>query len=247
MNIAKLFVDAIRAQLIGYVVIAQITVKAVIVRGMDEMKALIEKDCQQRDDLIEDIISQLIMDERSRYVIEPIVVTVVAQYLYYNRIGRYFVKEGVSDMNTCLLKASDAFRNAVEDGGMAGEGMAEISRLYKPIHKYVIDNLSVAKATNNMDDPNGAFVTVARLLDGLLMIMEGAHQSDMMDDEDEVHDAVWEESKMVEGSLPEYQAMFDEWYLMWYGLAERGGQHKIDVQSAWEAGFGAARKTERGN
>jgi hypothetical protein len=145
MNIAELYVQALRARLLGYLVMARVTIKAVLEYGLDKLDALCSLDYgpaenerqikEAAESLFTLILRRIMEDPHSGPLVAEKVILRVAKYQYFHDLEMGRTLNGC--ISTAKVKYDAMVRCAPCDKSFAEIYMSESKRVFTPFYDHV--------------------------------------------------------------------------------------------------------------
>lgn len=161
MTIAKMYIDAMKAKAVGYLIIARI---AAYMTALYAVKALAFD--FNAEAMAEEFMDRIIKDERSRYIIADNIVFTVAKHRYlttgHDEIG----------FDQRLNAARMRFNMSVDEGTFVEDYMYEYNKVEKPITKFVMDNINIVDRIKEAEDLKEGAVIAAAVIGRLIRVIE---------------------------------------------------------------------------
>lgn len=161
MTIAKMYIDAMKAKAVGYLVIAQTAAYMVVLHAVKAVTLDFNA-----EEMAEEFMQRIIQDERSRYIIAESIIFTVAQH-------RYLTDAKEISFEQRLYAAKFRFNASVKNCEFVKEYMAEYNEVQKPIEKFVMDNVHLIEKVKTAKSFRAGAITVTGALNRLISLVEG--------------------------------------------------------------------------
>ena len=140
MNIAELYVQALRAKLLGYLVMARVTITAVLEYGVDKIEELFDSEDEAKikeasESLFTLVLRRIMEDPHSGPLVAEKVILTTAKYQYFHEV------DTIHSLNGCIstekTKYDAMVRCAPCDKSFAEYYMSESKRVFTPFYDHV--------------------------------------------------------------------------------------------------------------